>query len=194
MLAILKDIYPRYKLKIGISPLQWAQGRDITYSSPNLSKVIVALPSKIADDEFPAEFRHVIQKNVSLNNNVSPSSQLQYHPLQSFRSEKDNKDENKFSCLLIIVICNAGRTLVVGHLSTVKFCHPYKNEIFRGEFCTFNSSKPLLCQVCHPYTVQYYSIGKKFFLETIIKKVGRMQNWLLNSQTSTKTKYQNSCS
>ena len=34
-------------------PLQWAYGILMTYSSPNLSKVKVAVPSKMAEDEFP---------------------------------------------------------------------------------------------------------------------------------------------
>lgn len=164
--------YPRYWLIIEIPPLQCAQGRDITYSSPNLSKVIVALPSKIADDEFPEEFRHVTQKNVSFNNKcheVSPSAQHQYHALQSFRCEKYIK--MRTSSLAHSVICDtvmlAGNLLLANCLQ----CQLHKNEVFKGEFCNFNSSKPLLCQVCNPCSLPYYCSCRSFFsLENIIKK------------------------
>jgi len=99
---------------------------------------------------------------------VSPSAQLQYHALQSFRCEKYIK--MRTSSLVHSVICDtlmqAGNLLLANCLQ----CQLHKNEIFKGEFCNFNSSKPLLCQVCNPCSLPYYCCRSFFFLENIIKK------------------------
>lgn len=81
-----------------------------------------------------------------------------------------HKDENEFSCSLShLWHRNAGRKFVVGQLFTFQL---HKNEIFKGEFCNFNSSKLLLCQVCNPCSLPYYCSCRSFFsLKTSSKNV-----------------------